>query len=406
MLFLEHAVLGAWIPLLQLHLKDLHFSGAQISWIYATPAIASIFAPWIAGQLADRVFSARTVMFVSHLFSGVVLWAVGDQTRFEMILLLMFLHAMVYMPTLAVSSMIVFRHLANREREFGSVRLWGTASWVVVAGLLGLWLSKPAWLPGARQAEVPDCTRLAALLSFGLVLFCAALPATPPERGPTSRPLAAIDALSMFRERSFTVLLLVSFLLSMLMPFVYPYGGLFLRSAGVTESQLAPLMAIGQVSEIVMFLLLAVAIRRFGLKTTFLIGAACWALRFAVWSLGEPWALVVASLGLHGFCYAFVFGLGQVFVDQCAKPDIRASAQALHQVITFGLGTWAGITLAGMAHDGFQHLTADGTLAVDYAQFYFWPTLSAVVCFVAFAIFFKTTTPRPARPVPPPDLPM
>jgi nucleoside transporter len=405
MLFLEHAILGAWVPLFQLRLRDLSFSGEQISWIYAAPAVASIFAPWIAGQLADRVFSARSVLFVSHLFSGAALWLVGSQTRYEVILLLIFVHAMLYMPTLSVSNMIVFRHLADRERQFGIVRLWGTASWIFVAGLMGLWLGRPGWLPGAAGAEVADCVRLAALLSMTLVLFCVFIPATPPERASAGAPLAAVDALRMFRQRSFAVLMLVSFLLAMMLPFIYPYGGLYLNSLGVSDSQMAPLMSIGQVSEVIMFLLLGWCVGRLGLKRAFLVGCAFWCVRFVIWAADAPWPLVVASLGVHGFCYAFVFGLGQIFVDQCAKPDVRASAQALHQVVTFGLGSWIGVALAGAAYDAFQD-QGGGTAGVDFTQFFLWPAVLAAVCFVIFAVLFKTPRLDATRPPAVPDLPM
>jgi len=286
------------------------------------------------------------------------------------------------------------------------VRLWGTASWIVVAGALGLWLSKPSWLPAAQHAGPVDSLRLGALLSVGLALFCLMLPATPPERTPRRSRLAALGALRLLRDRSSVVLLLVSFLLSLGMPFCYPFGSLFLKSLGVSEAGVSPLMAIGQMGEIVAFLLLAVCLRRLGFKTTFLIGVATWAIRFAIWSVGGPWPLIVASLSLHGFCYAFVLGLGQMFVDQRSDPDTRASAQALHQVITFGIGMWLGNVIGGATLDFFQHDLPNGTTAVDFTHFYMWPALGAGACFVIFAAFFKTTTPREAPPAPPPALPM
>ncbi len=398
--------MGSWVPLLQLHLQDLHFSGTQIGSLYATLAIASIIAPWLGGQLADRIMPAQRVMFISHLCGAVLLWYAAAATRYETILILLFLNAMVYMPTLALSNMIVFRHLADRNREYGRVRLWGTASWIIVAAALGIWLSKPSWLPGAASAGTVDSLRLGAIVSVILAFFCLVLPATPPENGTRRSNLAALGALRMLRDRSCAVLLLVSFFLAMGMPFVYPFGGLFLRSQGVSDAGISPLMSIGQVGEIIVFLLLAFSLRHLGFKIMFLIGIACWAIRFGIWSIGGPWPLIVASITLNGFCYAFVFGLGQMFVDQRSDPDTRASAQALHQVMTFGVGMWLGNMIGGAALDFFQHKLPDGTIITDFTQVYYWPALGAAVCFVIFALFFKTPTPREARPAPPPDLPM
>jgi nucleoside transporter len=406
MLFLEHAILGAWVPLLQLHLRALGFSGTQIGSIYATLAVASIIAPWLGGQLADRVIPAQWVMLVSHLCGAVLLWWTAASTRYETILALLFCNAIVYMPTLALSNLIVFRHLADSERQFGYVRLWGTLSWVVVAGALGLWLSRPSWLPGAQQAQMVDSVRLAAILSVILSLFCLALPPTPPEKAGASARLAALGALRTLRDRSGIVLIVVSFFLALEMPFVYPFASLFLQSLGVSEAHVSPLLALSQVGEIVAFLLLAGAIRRLGFKTTFLIGVASWMIRFTIWSIGGPWPLIVLSLPLHGCCYAFVIGLGQIFVDQRSAPDTRASAQALHQVLTFGVGMWIGNLVGGTALDLFQFELPDGSPAVDFTQFYLWPALLAALCLVVFAALFKTPTRREAALPEPPDLPM
>jgi hypothetical protein len=295
--------------------------------------------------------------------------------------------------------MIVFRHLADRDREFGRVRLWGTASWVVVAALLGLWLSKHTWLPGAQPAETADSLRLGAIVSAILAFYCLTLPATPPENSDRRSHVAALGALRMLRERSCAVLMLVSFLLAIGMPFAYPFGSLFLSSLGVPDAAVSPLMSIGQIGEIVAFLLLAFSLRRLGFKATFLIGVASWALRFGIWSLGGPWPLVVAAISLNGLCYAFVLGLGQMFVDQRSDPDARASAQSMHQVITFGVGMWLGNVIGGAALDFFQRRLPDGILVTNFTQFYFWPALGAAACFIIFAVLFKAPMPRAAPPL-------
>ncbi len=406
MLFLQHAVLGSWVPLYHLHLRDLQFSGTQIGTLYSTLAIASIIAPWLGGQLSDRVMPTRWVMLLGHLCGAVLLWALSASTDYFTILVLMFLNALVHMPTLALSNTIVFQNLADREREFGPVRLWGTSSWIVVALLLGLWLSKPAWLPGAEHANTADSMKLGSILSAILAGYCLLLPGNSRENNGRRTKLAALGALKMLRDRSCAVLLLVSFLMAICIPFAYPFGGLFLRSLGVSDAGVAPLMSIGQVGEMVVFAGLAVSVRYLGFKTTFLLGIASWALRFGIWSIGGPWPLVVASIALNGSCYAFVFGLGQMYVDQKSASDTRASAQSMHQVITFGIGMWLGNIISGAAMDFFRIQLPDGTPATNFTQFYIWPALGALLCFVIFALWFKPPTPREVPPTQPPDLPM
>ena len=200
--------------------------------------------------------------------------------------------------------------------------------------------------------------------------------------------------------------MLVSFLLSICIPFAYPFGGLFLRSLGVSDAGVSPLLSIGQVGEMVAFAGLAMTVRYLGFKTTFLLGVASWAVRFGIWSSGGPWLLVVASIALNGSCYAFVLGLGQMYVDQRSATDTRASAQSMHQVITFGIGMWVGNIISGAAMDYFQIKLPNGVMVTDFTQFYLWPAVGALVCFIIFALWFRPPTPRGVSPTQPPDLPM
>lgn len=395
LLFLQHAVFGAWVPLYQLHLQDLGCSGIQIGTIFSTFAIASIFSPWIIGHLADRVLSAQWLMFLCHASGAVLIWGIALATEYRSILILMALFACVHVPTLALSNAIVFRNLADTQHEFGFVRLWGTGSWVVTALLVGYWLSRPAWIPAAAHAAIVDAVYFGAILSAILAVFCLCLPPTPPRLDRGAVRIAARGALGILRNRPALVLMIVTFLLSLSFAFAYPVGGLFLRSLGISDAAVAPWMSLGQVGEIVAFLLLAWFIRRWGFKTTLLFGVACWVVRFGVWSLGGPWPLVAASIVLNGGCYACVIALGQIFIDRCSDPTTRASAQSLHQVVAFGVGAWLGNYLAGAALDHFRSVLPDGTVVTDFTQVFLWPALGAGFCFVIVALFFRVP-PRPA----------
>ena len=68
MMFLEYVIWGSWLPLLALYLGNvLGFSGSQIGWIFATPAIACVVALFVGGQLADRVMSTEKLLAVLHV---------------------------------------------------------------------------------------------------------------------------------------------------------------------------------------------------------------------------------------------------------------------------------------------------------------------------------------------------
>ena len=138
---------------------------------------------------------------------------------FVPLFLLMFGYAFCYVTTLTLSNVIVFRNLRDTHRSFGKVRLYGTVGWIA-AGL---------HLAAFWNTVSPGPLFFAASLSVVFGLFCFALPNTPPSGQSKSLGEAlGLPALSMFRERSFTVLIVCALLVSALQQFYVVYANLYL----------------------------------------------------------------------------------------------------------------------------------------------------------------------------------
>ena len=81
MMFLQYALWGAWLPLTARYLSasvtegGLGFTGTQIGMILGLAgSLGAAFAPFIAGQLADRYFSTEKFLAVLMLVGGVLKW--------------------------------------------------------------------------------------------------------------------------------------------------------------------------------------------------------------------------------------------------------------------------------------------------------------------------------------------
>ena len=139
MMFLQFAIWGAWAVLIAGHMENLGFSGKQISYVFGTTAIGSIISPIIAGWIADRLMPAQLFAAISHILSGVCLLIAWKQTTFPMMWLMIFLHAILYMPTIALTNSIAFHHMGQSEK-FGNIRVFGTLGWIVINWGLSLYL--------------------------------------------------------------------------------------------------------------------------------------------------------------------------------------------------------------------------------------------------------------------------
>ena len=80
MMFLEYVIWGSWLPLLALYLTDvLQFSGAEVGWVFATPAVACLVGLFVGGQVADRVISTEKLLAMCHVVGGTAMFALAWQ---------------------------------------------------------------------------------------------------------------------------------------------------------------------------------------------------------------------------------------------------------------------------------------------------------------------------------------
>ena len=140
-MFLQYAIWGAWLPIFLPFLKDYRgFDNDQIGTMFAVGAIGAIIAPFVAGQIADRFFSTEKYLAISHLLGAVLVWQLASIETYEGFLVCALLYSILYCPTMPLSNSLAFHHLADRDRDFGRVRRWGTVGWIVVGIAVGQWL--------------------------------------------------------------------------------------------------------------------------------------------------------------------------------------------------------------------------------------------------------------------------
>ncbi|MBT3269118.1 MFS transporter [Candidatus Poribacteria bacterium] len=385
MMFLQLSIWGSWAVLIGGHMNDLAFTEFQISLVFGTTAFGAILSPLVAGWVADRFMPAQTFAAISHFAGGALMIIAYRQTSFGGMWLAILLHALLYMPTIALTNAIAFRHMGDSDK-FGNIRVWGTVSWIAVNWGLSAYLR--FWEARSDTPHVGDSLLLAGALSFVMGLYCLTLPNTPPSKE-ARNPYAFLEALSLMANRNFAVLLLVSFVVAIELPFYYNLTFLFLtepgHGVGLAPSAANFAMSLGQVAEILLMLLLFPAIRYIGMRTTVFLGILAWPVRYIIFAIGPPSWLVVAAQSLHGICYAFFFVGGMVAVERLSPKDIRASSQGLLVFATNGVGMLVGHFVSGWVHGHFA--LADG--GHDWARIFMVPIGVTVVAAAAFIMLFS-----------------
>jgi len=405
MMFLQYAVWGAWLPLAGRYLTagtaegGLGFTGTQMGLILGLAgSIGAVCAPFIAGQLADRTLSTERLLAALLAIGGVLKWITALQTGYQAWLILSILYSVVYMPTLALSNSMAFANLPAPERQFPSVRVWGTIGWIAASWIFpmlylqsGLHLqAMPPFLVGDElpnvTARLADSLRFSAFISWGYAAFCLMLPHTPPPKDVTEK-LAFKRAFGLLKERSFAVLFAASLPISVIHQVYFLQTPPFFSHLGLRDSQIGPAMTIGQFSEIAVMAALGLMLVKRGFKTVITIGALAYFVRYAIWSFPDvfPVPVLIASQFLHGICYACFFAAAYIYTDRVAPADIRHSAQTVFGIIILGGGPVLGGLLSGWLADSYAR--TDG--ALDYGALWRVVALIGLAAAVFFWTFFR-----------------
>ena len=389
MMFLQYAIWGSWAPVLSAYLQnDLGFSGTQIGLIYSLLPLATIISPFLGGQIADRYFPTEKLIALLQLAGGGLLLLVASTTDYTTMIWLMLIYSILYAPTLALTNSIAMINMANSEKEFGSIRVWGTIGWIAAGLSLAFWRSL------AEAQQVPtiqgDTLVLAGIFSIVMGLLSFGLPHTPP-RKEGSNPWAFMEALKMLKNKNMIIFFVIAFIVATELQFYYVLTAPFLTSdqIGVANARVSGVMVIAQLAEIiVMAFLLPRFLPKYGIRKVMLMGIVAWPLRYAIFAIGGPTWLVLASLALHGFCYVFFFTAAFIYMDQIAPKDIRHSAQSLITLILLGFGNYLGALFSGLV----QSIFTSADQGTNWTGVFLVPFFLTMLCAVGFLIFFKEET--------------
>lgn len=392
MMFLQYAIWGAWAPVLSAYLKEtLGFTGFQFGVIYSLLPLATIIAPFIGGQIADRYFSSQKVVGLLQLTGGAMLIIVSNVTEYRTMMWLMLFYCILYAPTLALTNSIAFINLKNPEKDFGIIRVWGTVGWIVAGLVLMGWrFTSKSFEPIAFGG---DTFLLAGIFSIIMGIQSFFLPHTPPKKE-AAKPWAFLEAIKMMKEKNFAIFIIIAFVVATELMFYYILTAPFLMSEkiGLTEAAVPGVMVIAQVAEIfVLAILLPYLITRIGIRNILIIGVLAWPARYIIFAIGKPSWLVIASLSLHGFCFVFFFAAAFIYVDMVSPRNIRHSAQSLITLVTYGIGNYIGSLFAGWIHD---HFTIEEV--TNWTAVFLVPCILTILCALAFLFFFRprqTTLP-------------
>ncbi|WP_432713359.1 nucleoside permease [Pedobacter sp.] len=390
MMFLEFFIWGSWFVTLGTFLgNNLNASGSQTAAVFSTQSWGAIIAPFIIGLIADRFFNAEKILGILHLVGAVLMYQMYNAQDITVFYPYVLSYMILFMPTLALVNSVSFNQMKDPEKEFSTIRVWGTIGWIVAGLMISYffhWDSEDATKAGLLK----NTFLMGGIASLLLGVFSFALPKTPPKVATGEKvkltEILGLDALKLLKDKNFAIFFISSILICIPLAFYYQNAHPFLSNVGLDNP--TGKMTIGQISEVLFLLLLPVFFTRFGFKKTILVGMLAWAVRYALFAYGNAGDLsymLIIGIALHGVCYDFFFVSGQIYTNSKAGDQYKSSAQGLITLATYGIGMLIGFEVAGLITDTYKNV--DGS--IDWKMVWIIPAGIAAVVFLLFTLFFN-----------------
>lgn len=313
MMFMQYFVQGAWNMTIGAVLATYNMK-ESIGTTYSLLGLATIISPLFIGMIADRFFASQKVISILHILNGLVMLLLptyileGNVTAF---LFIIFIVGLLYYPTTALSNSIAFHHISE-QKLFPYIRVFGNIGFIVIGLIMGYY----------KIFDNVIVFKVAAISAIICGLYCLTLPNTPPTAKGSKldlRTIFCLDALSLFKDRYFTIFMLATFVLMITKTAYSAYIPVYLK---VLDMNSANMMQIAVGAEVLFMVLLVSMLKKFGFKVVIMLGIIGWVIRMFIFSHAatsdDYFTYILIGLLLQGVCWDFFFTAGDVYVN--SKP--------------------------------------------------------------------------------------
>jgi len=303
------ALIGSHLPFFPVWLRAVGIDAAWIGIISAVPAVTRFTILPVVTGLAERHAAVRGAIVMTAVFTTVGFAAIGTQHLPVAIFLAYAVTSAAWTPMMPLTDAYALRGVVRYGFNYGPVRLWGSAAFII--GALGC-----GWLADLIAAKhliwiIASVAALGAVVSLGLQPQDGRQPHAPVREGSTA----------LLRDPGFLAIIAASALIQSSHSTYYVFGSITWQIAGLGGLTIAALWALGVLAEILVFALSP----RFTLQpsTLVVIGGCGAVVRWLITAQEPPVAVLAVVQLAHGLSYGLTqLGIMGLMVRHVPMPTV------------------------------------------------------------------------------------
>ncbi|WP_438448590.1 MFS transporter [Gorillibacterium sp. sgz5001074] len=326
-----YATQAILLPLLPLYFANLGYSSQETGLFMMIGPFVTVFAQPMWGYISDRLQKLRIIilsLWLLTIASSVLLF---HANTFMLTFLSVLLCYFFMLPSVPLLDSIILKSTAEAKVPYGSVRLWGSVGFTIVAVLSGFALNA---LGGITNIKYMYWTVW--LIPLSLIYLLQDV------KSDGKRPRVTLGSLkAVTGNKPFLWFLLLVFVLTVPHRMNDALFSLYLQEMHADNWMVSLAWALAAGSEIPTFALLSRYMHKF--HELALLGAAAmlFTVRWLVYaSVHDPWVLTFMQL-THSVTYAPFWVVAVQYTVRLVPEEFRATGQSMLSAVFLGI---AGIT--------------------------------------------------------------
>ncbi len=333
--FLYFGVLGIFLPYFNLYCFKLGFSGFQIGVLSAVRTGTTVLFPLFWGILADRFQNRRQIYIFCNITSTAVWLFFLYTTDFRLMLAISVFYGIFYSPLISFLEAFAMDILGKEKKSYGSVRAWGTVSFIIVVSLLG------------RVIDMFSI-EIILLLIFTGSMFQSSVSFMLPDISMKRNSGGWSANLKLLLDRRIMVFLICAFLMLTSHGAYYGFFSIHLANLGFDNTFIGFAWALASGAEILVMINSARLLNRFSIERLLVFAFAVATIRWLIVSVVDTAILIMASQILHAATYGAFHIASILYIDRLFPENAKTFGQSVNNAMTYGLGIIAGYIFGGI----------------------------------------------------------